>query len=159
MWSLADELREKVKMFPDEYNREEIRKKFSVTYITLTATEIDNCLKYIWGETNEKERETYENQFSFQYDIIVDDETAKKMNLDSVEVPDEIESQYQNGEVAVYSTYPELLPPGTVDYWNAYEMFNEPGEYKVKLRVLPYLSATLEPGSPRDVICPVVVNK
>lgn len=159
MWGIADELREKVALFPDEYSREEMIKKFSITYLTLTNTEIENCVAYIWGDTDMKLRESYENQFSFRYDIIVDEETAAKMNVEKMDVPKEVEKLYSNGEVAVYSTYPELLPPGTVDYWDAYEMFNEAGEYKIKLRVVPYLTKTLEEGSPRDVITTVVINK
>ena len=139
--------------------REEMIKKFSITYLTLTNTEIENCVAYIWGDTDMKLRESYENQFSFRYDIIVDEETAAKMNVEKMDVPKEVEKLYSNGEVAVYSTYPELLPPGTVDYWDAYEMFNEAGEYKIKLRVVPYLTKTLEEGSPRDVITTVVINK
>lgn len=159
MWSSADELREKVALFPDEYNREEMVKKFSITYLTLTNTEIENCVAYIWGDTDTKLRESYENQFSFQYDIVVDERTADKMNKDEIDVPAEVEKLYSNGEVVVYSTYPELLPPGTVDYWDAYSMFAEAGEYKIKLRVVPYLTKTLEEGPSRDVIATVVINK
>ena len=81
------------------------------------------------------------------------------MNKDEIDVPAEVEKLQSNGEVAVYSTYPELLPPGTVDYWDAYSMFAEAGEYKIKLIVVPYLTKTLEEGAPRDVIATVVINK
>jgi len=159
MWGLAEELKEKVRMFPDEYDREEMAKKFSVTYLTLSNSEIENCVSYIFGDIDMKLRESYENQFSFRYDIIVDGETAAKIDKEKMNVPAEVEKLYSNGEVAVYSTYPELLPPGTVDYWDAYEMFTESGEYKIKLRVVPYITKTLEEGSPRDVITTVVINK
>lgn len=159
MWGKADGLREEIAQNPDAYDREELRKKFSITYLTLTSTEIDNCIRYVYGETEEKLRETYENEFSFRYDILVSKETLNKMDSTD-EVPENILSEYRNSEYGVvYSTYPELLPPGTQDNWNAFEAFKESGEYEVKLRVIPYLTETLEPGSPRDVVVTVVVNK
>lgn len=158
MWTEADKLREEVAENPDKHDKEEMRKKFSITYLTLTATEINNCIDYVYGLTDEKLRETYENEFSFQYDILVDKETAKKMHISDID--SSIVEKYRNSEeVVVYSTYPELLPPGTQYDWNAFWAFTEPGRYKVTLKVIPYLTETLEAGSPRNVTVDIVISK
>lgn len=159
MWSVADQYREDLKIDPDKYERMSLTKKFSTTYLTLSNTEIDNCMDYIWGLTDEKKRETEENQFSFRYDVIVDSATAAIMNYDASAVDEAVREDLKTDEVCVYSTYPELLPPGTQYNWDAYSAFRAAGEYTIKLRVTPYITETLEVGSARDVITTVVIEK
>lgn len=170
MWTLADDFREALKKEPDRYTREQLRQKFNVTYLTLTNEEVENCLDYIWGITDEKKRETYENEFSFLYDVIIDkadisavyDDMYKVAEDGKVHVrgvPTEQIEKCSSDMVCLYSTYPKLLPPGTVDYFNAYEMFKENGDYKLRLRIVPFRTRDLDVGSPRDVIVNIKVRK
>ena len=159
MWGKADEYRENLKKNPGLYDRNNLLAKFSTTYLTLSTDEINNCLDYIWGLTDEVKRETYENQFSFRYDVIVDQATADIMNYNSTDVPEAAKEGLRSGEVCVFSTYPELLPPGTQYEWDAYAAFPAGGEYTIKLRVYPYITETLEGGSSRDVITTVQITK
>ena len=159
MWGKAEQYREDLKKNPGLYDRSNLLSKFSTTYLTLSTEEINNCLDYIWGETDEIKRETNENQFSFRYDVIVDKATADIMNFDTEAIPEAAKEGLRADEVCVFSTYPELLPPGTQYEWDAYEAFPAAGEYTVKLRVYPYITETLEIGSPRDVITTLSINK
>lgn len=81
------------------------------------------------------------------------------MNYNSTDVPEAAKEGLRSGEVCVFSTYPELLPPGTQYEWDAYDAFPAGGEYTIKLRVYPYITETLEGGSSRDVITTVQITK
>ena len=82
MWSVADQYREDLKIDPDKYERMSLTKKFSTTYLTLSNTEIDNCMDYIWGLTDEKKRNGLQERFFRELKAGGMDDKAATKNAD-----------------------------------------------------------------------------